>query len=174
MQRCLAVAVCLGCLSCAPRADVTFLDALRWKGEARWTYHKGSVCDFKHLDVLCITGVDEGTQELARPYRRVDLTPSITQSMKRVVSSVTYRCEQEDERRIRAEYQGGYSLVTHSSPPHLGQRFALAFIRVESPQGWLADVVWTDTRGGSAEEVGLRFADAFSEFLAEARSTRCD
>lgn len=58
-------------------------------------------------------------------------------------------------------------------PRVLGQRFGVAFVRVESPQGWLADVSWADTRGGPAEEVGLRFAAAFAKSLAEARSARC-
>jgi hypothetical protein len=173
MQRFFTLAVCLACMSCVPRADLARLDALRWKGEASWTYYKGSLCDFRRQDVVCVTGVDEGTQELAPPYRRVDLTQSIIGSMKSVLPGLTYSCEETD-RRIHAEYVGGYSLMTHSPPPHLGQRFGLAFVRVESPQGWMADVVWADSRGGSAKEVGLRFADAFAKFLANARTARCD
>ena len=120
-----------------------------------------------------MSAVDEGTLKLATPYRRVDLTRTVVESLKRELPGLTYSCHESD-RRIRAEYQGGYSFVTHSAPPHLGRRFGLGLVRVESPQGWIADVVWTDKRGGSAEEVGLRFADAFGKFLADARSTRCD
>ena len=173
MKRCLTLVVGAACLSCATRADLALLDSLRSPGEASWMYYKGSSCDFKHEAIVCVSAVDDGTRELAVPYRRIDLTRTVVEFLKHELPGLTYSCHDSD-RRIRAEYQGGYSFATHSDPPHLGSRFGLAFVRVESPQGWIADVVWTDTRGGSAEEVSLRFSSAFAKFLADARSTRCD
>jgi len=173
MKRFLTLIACVVCVACAARADLTGLDALRSDDEASWVYYKGSLCDFKRQATVCATAVDEGTQELATPYRRVDLTQTVLASLKRELPGLTYSCHDSDS-RIRAEYQGGYSFVTHSAPPYLGRRFGLGLVRLESPQGWIAEVVWTDNRGGSAEDVGLRFAHALAGFLAEARSTRCD
>jgi ribosomal protein S6E (S10) len=173
MRHFLFLIVCAASASCAARANLTLLDSKVGDGTPTWTFYKGSACDFKLQNVVCVSGIDEGTAQSAKPYRPVELTSTIVESIASKVPGFRNDCD-GSRRRIRVEYQGGYSHCTHCGSPYLGQRFGMAFVRVESAQGWTADTTWTDTRGGSAGEVALRFAEAFATFLADARTMQCN
>ena len=149
-------------MSCAGRANLEELDGLRnVYGPNGWKVYRGTQADFGESLPVCITGVDEG--------RDLDTTELIVHGVSQDLHGFVNVCD-ETRPRIRAEYQGDYSLCTHCGEPGLSTRFGTAFVRKESSTGrWLSDAIWTDTRGGPAEEVATRFARAFAGFLREAR-----
>jgi hypothetical protein len=158
------IAVVLLATSCAGRAYLNELDSLRSEhGTTEWKVYRGTHADFGASLPICITGVDEG--------RRLDTTEMIVQEVSQELAGFENVCD-ETKLRIRAEYRGDYSLCTHCGDPGLSTRFGTAFVRIESPtEGWLSDAIWSDTRGGPAEEVAARFARALATFLREARSS---
>jgi hypothetical protein len=151
--------------SCAARANLDTLDARTASGRAGWDYYRGTVCDFRAQGTVCVSGVDEG--------RRLDLTSTISEVLASELPGFNNTCD-DSNRRIRAEYKANYSHCTHCPPPSMSTRFAVAFVRVESPNGWEADATWSDTHGGSAQEVAQRFGHALAVMLREAASPACE
>jgi hypothetical protein len=151
-------------MSCAGRANLDELDRLQSEhGRSGWKVYRGTQTDFGASLPVCITGLDEG--------RRLDMTELIVRGVSQELAGFVNACD-ETKLRIRAEYQGDYSLCTDCGDPGLSTRFGTAFVRIESPiDGWLSDAIWSDTRGGPAEEVAARFARALGTFLREARSS---
>jgi hypothetical protein len=158
------IAAALLATSCAARADLDELDGLRNEHRTtEWKVYRGTQADFGASLPVCITGVDDG--------RRLDITELIVHGVSQELDGFVNVCD-ETRPRIRAEYRGDYSLCTHCGEPGLSTRFGTAFVRIESStEGWLSDAVWSDTRGGPAEEVAARFARALGTFLREARSS---
>jgi hypothetical protein len=151
--------------SCAARANLDALDARTQSGRAVWAYYRGTVCDFRAHGTVCVSGVDEG--------RRLDVTSTITEVLASELPSFKNTCDHSN-RRIRVEYTANYSHCTHCPPPSMSTRFAVAFVRVEAPNGWEADATWSDTHGGSAQEVAQRFGHALAVMLHQATSPACE
>ena len=55
--------------SCAARANLDALDVPSETGRAGWDYSRGTVCDFRSQETICISGVDDG--------RRLDVSSTI-------------------------------------------------------------------------------------------------
>jgi hypothetical protein len=150
--------------SCAARANLDALDARTQSGRAVWAYFRGSVCDFRAYGTVCVSGVDEG--------RRLDVTSTISEVLARESPSFKNTCDGSN-RRIRVEYTANYSHCTHCPPPSMSTRFAAAFVRGEASSGWEADATWSDTHGGSAQEVAQRFGHALVVMLRQATGPAC-
>jgi hypothetical protein len=150
--------------SCAARASLDVLDSRAEFGRAGWKYYRGSVCDFRAHENVCVSGVDDG--------RRLDVTPAIAKVLVEKWPGVKNTCD-ESRPRIRAEYSGDYSRCAHCAAPGLSTRVGIAFVRVESQNGWEADATWSDTIGGTAEQVAERFGEALATMLRDAVSPSC-
>jgi hypothetical protein len=150
--------------SCAARADLDALDVRTESGRTAWEYSRGTVCDFRSEQAICITGADDG--------RRQDVSSTISDVVAKELPGFKNRCD-DSRPRIRVEYNADYSRCTHCPPPGLSTRFVIAIVRVQSPTGWTADATWTDTQGGSADQAAERFAYALAAMLREAASPAC-
>jgi hypothetical protein len=150
--------------ACSARPDLDALDAQVGDGRAVWTFNRGTACDFREHEAICVSGIDEG--------RHVDVTATIVDAVSNTLPGFQNVCEGRDA-RIRVEYQGSYSLCTHCPAPFMSKRVGIAFVRLESNNQSRADADWVDTRGGSAEQAALRFGRELADFLAGLESVQC-
>jgi hypothetical protein len=164
-SRTLVIIVAMSVWACAARANLNLLDAQTAPGtSSQWRFYRGTACSFREQAAICVSGVDNG--------RRRDVTPVVMAALSTELPTMTNICD-GSRPRIRAEYTGDYSRCTHCPAPGLSLRFGMASVRVESGNGWEVDASWSDTAGGSAEQVAQRFGHALAALLREGNSRSC-
>ena len=90
--------------------------------------------------------------------------PTILAVLKERIPLLALDCR--DHAAARVEYHASYSGCTHCPPPYRGPRWGFALVWwPQRDGGGGPQAVWTDTYGGSPEEVASHFAEDLASFL---------
>jgi hypothetical protein len=141
----------LATLGCA-HGNVELHDAAGRRG---FRLDQGRVEDFARVSSLCLTARDHDSDP--------SVLPTILAVLKRI-PLLDLDCH--DQAAARVEYHASYSGCTHCPPPYRGPRFGFALVWwPQRDGGGGPQAVWTDTYGGSPEEVASHFAEDLASLL---------